>query len=178
MARPYIYGWHLDIKAGRCGGKDVPVCLAGGVEKIGVVTNTGEVMIPRERGEVQGWILPMVRIVEELGGAVTWDVEEFKIVFPEGRVVKAKSRSDGLRYVNKTDLKWIRGALMRSHFQNRPLAARTKVSKLTTSPTGEDELEMIATQEITEALEEVQSWRNWENQTPTTDKAWIKKISL
>ena len=100
IVRPYIPSWHLDIQAGRCGGKDVTVCLAGGVEKIGVMTNTGEVMIPRDKGEVQGWILPMSRIVEELGGAVTWDIEQFKIAFPEGRVVKAKSRADGLRYVN------------------------------------------------------------------------------
>ena len=66
MVRPYIYGWHQDIKVGRCRGRDVPVCLAGGVEKTGVMTGTGEVMIPREKGEVQGWILPMIRIVEEL----------------------------------------------------------------------------------------------------------------
>ena len=57
--------------------------------KTGIITSTGEVMIPRERGEVQGWILPMIRIVEELGGAVTWDIEEFKIEFPGGRLVKA-----------------------------------------------------------------------------------------
>ena len=83
IVRPYIYNWHKDIKEGRSGGNDVPVCLAGGVLKTGVMTYTGEVMIPRDRGEVQGWILPMIRIVEELGGAVTWDVEVFKIEFPK-----------------------------------------------------------------------------------------------
>ena len=108
---------------------------------------------------------------------MTWDVEEFKIVFPEGRVVKAKSRADGLRHVNKTDLKWIRRALMRSHFKDRPLAVRAKVSKVTAGPVGEDEQDMITTQDITEALEEVQSWREWENQTPAIDKAWIMKLA-
>ena len=51
VVRPYIYGWHQDIRAGRCRGKDVSVCLAGGVAKTGVMTGTGEVMIPREREE-------------------------------------------------------------------------------------------------------------------------------
>ena len=58
---------------------------------------------------------------------------------------------------------------MRSHFKGRPLTARTKVSNLTPGPDGEEEEEeeeMTATQEITEALEEVQ--------TPATHKAWIK----
>ena len=54
VVRPYISGWHQDIKVGRCRGRDVPVCLAGGVEKTGVMTGTGVLMIPRERGEVQG----------------------------------------------------------------------------------------------------------------------------
>ena len=43
------------------------------------MANTGEVMIPREKERRKGWILPMIRTVEELGGAATWDVEEFKI---------------------------------------------------------------------------------------------------
>ena len=124
VVRPYIYGWHQDIKAGRCHGRDVPICLAGGVERIGVITGTGEVMIPRERGEVQGWILPMIRIVEELGGEVTWDINEFKIEFPGGRVVNSIAKGDGLRYVNRGDLKWIRCRLVKSHFRCRPLAPK------------------------------------------------------
>ena len=83
VVRPNLYGWHQDIKAGRCRGKDVPVCLAGGVERVGVMAGTREVVIPRERGEPQGWILPMTRIVEELGGEVTWGLKEFKIQFPK-----------------------------------------------------------------------------------------------
>lgn len=72
VVRPYVYAWHQAIKEGKCGGRDVPVCLFGGVMKTGVVTQTGEVMIPRDRGEVQGYILPMTRVVEELGGAGAW----------------------------------------------------------------------------------------------------------
>ena len=87
----------------------------------------------------------MVRIVEELGGAVTWDVEEFRVVFPGGRVVKAKGRSDGLRYVNRKDLNWIRNALMRSHFAGRPLAARTRVTRMVAG--GSDGEEAVESEE-------------------------------
>ena len=83
IVRPYIFSWHKAIQEGRSGGKDVPVCLAGGVLKTGVMTSTGEVMIPRDKEELQGWILPISRIIEELGGAMTWDVEVFKIEFPK-----------------------------------------------------------------------------------------------
>ena len=77
-----------------------------------MITGTGEVMIPKKRGEFPGWILPVIRIVEELGGEVTWDLKELKIQFPEGRVVKAVARGDGLRYVKRHDLKWIRTGLV------------------------------------------------------------------
>ena len=128
VVRPYISGWHQDIKAGRCRGREVPIRLAGGVEKIGVITGTGEVMIPKKRGEFQGWILPVIRIVEELGGEVTWDLKELKIQFPEGRVVKVVARGDGLRYVKRLDLKWIRKGLVKSHCRGRPLAR--KITKM------------------------------------------------
>ena len=130
IVRPYIYNWHKAIQEGRSGGNDVPVCLAGGVLKTGVMTYTGEVMIPRDREEVQGWILPMIRIVEELGGAVTWDVEVFKIEFPNGKVVIAIERGDGLRYVNRNDLKWIRNALVKSHFKGRHAAKKVNIYKV------------------------------------------------
>ena len=98
------------------------------MERIGVITGTGEVMIPRERGEFQGWILPMIRIVEELGGEVTWDLKELKIQFPGGRMVKAIAKEDGLRYVNRGDLKWIRCLLVKSHYRCKPLAP--KITKM------------------------------------------------
>ena len=34
VVRPYIYGWHQDIKAGRCGGREVTIRLGGGVEQL------------------------------------------------------------------------------------------------------------------------------------------------
>ena len=86
VVRPYIGGWAHAIRTGQAVGREVPVCLAGGVRKTGVMTIGGEVMIPRVNREAQGWILPMTRIVEELGGAVSWDVLDFKIIFPCARL--------------------------------------------------------------------------------------------
>ena len=68
----------------------------------------------------------MIRIVEELGGAVRWDVKEFRIAFPNGKLIKAKARADGLRYVNRTDHRWLRSVLVRSHWIGRPLATGSK----------------------------------------------------
>ena len=151
-------------------------------KEFGVITGTGEVMIPRERGEPQGWILPMTRIVEELGGEVTWDLKEFKIQFPGGRVVRAVARRDGLRYVKRNDLKWIRTASVRSHYRGRPLAS--KVIKINTvnfdadrEELYDDSGERIMTNEMTEATEEVQAWRNWESQQYDPDQVWINKMA-
>ena len=69
----------------------------------------------------------MIRIVYELGGAVSWDVESFKIDFPDGRVVMGNERPDGLRYVNKRDLRWLRDALVKSHLAGRPAAKKVKL---------------------------------------------------
>ena len=130
IVRPYNWKWHQAIKEGRCKGSDVPVCLAGGVMKTGVMTSTGEVMIPRDSDETQGWILPMGRIVEELGGAVAWDVDKFKIEFPSGKVVKAIERGDGLRYVDERDLQWIRQQLVTSHLGGRRAANLVRINKI------------------------------------------------
>ena len=35
VVRPYVYMWHQSIQMGKCSGKEVPVCLAGGVLKKG-----------------------------------------------------------------------------------------------------------------------------------------------
>ena len=98
--------------------------------KTGVMTSTGEVMIPKDGEESQGWILPMARIVEELGGAVAWDVAEFKIEFPNGKVVKATERGDGLRYVGRQELKWIRHQLVTSHSKGRQAATKVRINKI------------------------------------------------
>ena len=182
VVRPYIYGWHRDIQSGRCRGRDVPLCLAGGVHKTGVMTGTGEVMIPRERGEVQGWILPMIRIVEELGGAVTWDVKEFRMRFPGGKVIKANARGDGLRYVNREDLRWIRTALVKSHFKGRPTSTRVKTHALNCPDEDRTEMydsngEVILTRDMIEASEEVQAWKDWEGQQHDQDEVWINKMA-
>ena len=139
-------------------------------------------MIPRQKGEPQGWNLPMRRIVEELGGAVSWGVEEYKIVFPGGRVVKATERGDGLRYVSRQDLKWIRMALMRSHFQHRPLASKVKTCKVGFDVNREELFfdhngEILMTKEMTEANEEVEAWRKWESLEYDPDEVWINKMA-
>ena len=182
VVRPYIYHWHLAIKEGRSGGKDIPICLAGGCIKKGVMTYTGEIMIPREKEEIQCWILPINRIVHELGGVVSWDMELFQIVFPNGRVVIGMERPDGLRYVNRGDLKWIRNALEKNHFKGRLAAKKIKLYKLNGSGSEEEienfqEQNAIITKEMLEAAEEVEAWKAWECQAYDHDEVWINKLA-
>ena len=37
--------------------------------------------------------------------------------------------------------------------------------------------ELITTQEMTEAVEEVKAWRNWESQEYDQDEVWINKMA-
>ena len=149
--------------------------------KRGVMTWTGEVMMPRDKPtEVQGWILPMIRIVYELGGAVSWDVEIFKIDFPDGRVVMGIERPDGLRYVNKRDLRWLRNALVKSHLAGRPAAKKVKLYKMVGLGSNEEDYQenvMMLTKEMTDAVEEVEAWRAWECQSFEQDAVWIDKLA-
>ena len=55
----------------------------------------------------RGWILPLCRIIRELGAMVTWDVGSFELLFPCGKVVRPTEEA-GLKYVKADDLYWIR----------------------------------------------------------------------
>ena len=109
----------------------------------------------------------MVRIVEELGGVVGWDAKEFKIEFPGGEVVKAIGKGDGLKYVNRRDLRWISKELAKSH-KGRPLRSQVKVNAVDVGmdyemPNGLDG-NGILTDGVTEGDSENQARENQESQ--------------
>ena len=60
-----------------------------------------------------------------------------KLNSQNGKVVIAIERGDGLRYVNRNDLKWIRNALEKSHVKGRHAAKKVKIYKMA----GEEEIE-------------------------------------
>ena len=77
--------------------------LAGGaVNNDAVFTGGGEVMMKGPQ-DGRGWILPLCRIIRELGALVVWDVTDFELPFPCGRVVTPIEES-GLRYIRAEDL--------------------------------------------------------------------------
>ena len=72
----------------------------------------------------RGWILPLCRIVRELGVFVMWDIENFDLLFPCGRIV-SPVEDEGLRYIRADDLFFIRKKLLKSHHEGRPAAKET-----------------------------------------------------
>ena len=71
-----------------------------------------------------GWILPLCRIIRELGALIVWDLEEFCLIFPCGKDVYPIEDS-GLKYIRADDLFWIRKRLLKSHLAGRPVATET-----------------------------------------------------
>ena len=69
VVRPDVERWREAILSGRVPGKRVAVVLAGGATQEAVLTGRGEVKI---KDSVDQWILPLGRIVTELGALVIW----------------------------------------------------------------------------------------------------------
>ena len=144
-----------------------------------MITGGGEVMLKGPTSH-QGWILPLCRIVRELGAVVVWDALEFKLVFPCNREVLAREE-DGLRYVCQEDLDWIRKGLLHSNYLGRPRASKTagpievKCQAVNIESEEKDPERSILAGSPNSREEE--TWLQWSGAEWQPDPIWLAKVS-
>ena len=129
LVRPYHEKLWNDIIGGRLQGEWLDVTLAGGIASKALKTDGGEIMFPPDDGGLFGsWIVPVMRMTDELGARVQWTSDGCTVKFPDGQKVDAYLRG-GLTYLPWESFRMIRGQLMESHRNGRQrTVSRTAVS--------------------------------------------------
>ncbi len=103
----------------RTKGKPVDMKLAGGRIIQGAMTQYGEVMPPPpDRGAGTGWILPVQRLIKELGMELVWNVDQTYLKYPDGRKI-VLFLEQGLPFMWFKDFTDLRFALGKSHLTGR-----------------------------------------------------------
>ena len=121
VVRPFHSQWWAEMEAGDAYGRKISCSLAGGHQAIAYITRHGEVTINKPpRNKTVGWILPVNRIVKELGVKLVWGSEGVSLVCPDKRVFHAKMEG-GLPYIDYESFSPLRSALIESHRNGRKM---------------------------------------------------------
>ena len=139
VVRPYHEQWWKEIMSGQKG-RPITVSLAGGNKTLAAMTQTGEVMLERKFDRTSGysWIVPVSRLVRELGAKLEWNIKGLSIQLPSGKKCVAEL-DDGLAYLSWEDFEPLRNELVTSHRLGRaPIGARFCAKQVDAELKGED----------------------------------------
>ena len=102
IVRPYNHSWWYQIIHEKVKGHTMMLRLAGGFLKAAAMNQYGEIMMKDGDNDVAGdlgWILPVSRIVAELGMTFKWTQKGPELIYPSGEVISLHLRG-ALAYMN------------------------------------------------------------------------------
>ena len=115
-ANQVLRPWTDEVQSNLAGATEISVTLASGEQRQGWKTADGEVVLPRQLcPQVQNkpWILPVSRLVGELGYQVLWKPDAVELVSPEGKKTSCVMKHD-LPYIRWKEFLPIRKQLAKS----------------------------------------------------------------
>ena len=155
-ANQVLRPWSPEVEKELGQAAPLDVTLASGERRRGWKTTQGEVVLPKMFASSSPWILPVSRVVRELGYQVIWKPEAVELQSPSGRVFTCVMKHD-LPYLRWKDFKDIRRQLAKSFQESSRRSYASQVSAEPNAEADEENLELTKADEI-DASEDTEVW--------------------